>query len=181
MQALLRRLLRTIEYQPTSGELFTAQTPLFSVVIGGIVAYNTEDREVICEWFDPICEGSRGNVPPAYMALKQIWAWLDEEEDGNDDYDDSDVVDGEVGVDGEDGSRGETEAENETRDGQMWGRRPLEFRGRVGKTGKGKGIAQGSGDHEPVAGDGVNLGDRDAWWERIMAKLVAEFGRINLS
>jgi hypothetical protein len=32
-----------------------------------------------------------------------------------------------------------------------------------------------------VAGDGVNLGDRDAWWEQIMAKLVAEFGRINLS
>lgn len=80
MQALLYRLLRTVEYQPTSGKLFTAQTPLFSVFIGGIVAYKPEDRAVICAWFDPVCKGSRGNVPPAYAALKQVWDWLDKEE-----------------------------------------------------------------------------------------------------
>jgi hypothetical protein len=77
VQTFLRRLLRAIEYRPTTGPLLTAQTPLFAVFIGGIVAYRPEDRDVICAWFNPICECSRGNVPPAYAALKHMWAWLD--------------------------------------------------------------------------------------------------------
>ncbi|KAK0653129.1 hypothetical protein B0T16DRAFT_455441 [Cercophora newfieldiana] len=81
VEAILDRLLLTIQYQPVSGDLFTAQTPLFSVVIGSIVAYKLKDRDLIRAWFEPICEGSRGNVPPAYEAIKQVWVWLDAEEE----------------------------------------------------------------------------------------------------
>ena len=45
------------------------------------MAYKSEDRDTIRAWFDPICVGSRGNVPPTYAALKHIWAWLDEYEE----------------------------------------------------------------------------------------------------
>lgn len=96
VQSLLRKLLRTVELQPTSGKLFTAQTPLFSVVIGGIVAYKPEDRKVIRDWVDPICVGSRGNVPPAWRAMQFIWEWLDECED-----DSEEEVDDELDEDGD--------------------------------------------------------------------------------
>jgi hypothetical protein len=60
VQLILLRLLRCIQWQPTSGDLFTAQTPLFAVFMAGIVSYQPEHRDVIREWFAPICEESRG-------------------------------------------------------------------------------------------------------------------------
>ncbi|KAK0744873.1 fungal-specific transcription factor domain-containing protein [Apiosordaria backusii] len=80
VKELLDRLILTIKYQPISGPLFTAQTPLFAVFIGGLVAYEQDDRRAISAWFDPICEGPRGNVPPAYEALKYAWRWQDDYE-----------------------------------------------------------------------------------------------------
>ncbi|KAK4171058.1 fungal-specific transcription factor domain-containing protein [Triangularia setosa] len=80
VKELLDRLILTLKYQPTSGPLFTAQTPLFAVFIGGLVAYEQHDRRAIGAWFDPICEGPRENVPPAYEALKHAWRWLDDYE-----------------------------------------------------------------------------------------------------
>lgn len=50
-------------------------------MIGGIVAHKPKDRDLIRAWFEPICEGSRGNVPPAYETIKQVWVWLDAEEE----------------------------------------------------------------------------------------------------
>ncbi|CAP65460.1 uncharacterized protein PODANS_6_9613 [Podospora anserina S mat+] len=77
IKELLARLILTVQYQPISGPLFTAQTPLFALFIGGLVAYDQLDRQAIKSWFDPICKGPRGNVPPAYEALKHAWSWLD--------------------------------------------------------------------------------------------------------
>ncbi|KAK0659141.1 fungal-specific transcription factor domain-containing protein [Cercophora samala] len=77
VKELLNRLILTVQYQPISGPLFTAQTPLFALFIGGLVAYDQHDRRAISSWFDPICNGPRGNVPPAYEALKYAWGWLD--------------------------------------------------------------------------------------------------------
>jgi hypothetical protein len=122
VQKILDRLLLTIQYQPVSGDLFTAQTPLFSVVIGAIVAYKQADRDLIRAWFDPICVGSRGNVPPAYAAIKQVWAWLDAEEQERD---------------------------------LVWSELHLE---------------------QPK-----DLSKSDPWWEELVAKVVAKFGRINLA
>ncbi|KAI1194150.1 fungal-specific transcription factor domain-containing protein [Nemania serpens] len=79
-QSALERLLKTIERQPVDGPLFTAQTPLFSVFIASTVAWRVEDRARIRAWFDPICVGARGNVPPIYDCVKHIWNWLDEYE-----------------------------------------------------------------------------------------------------
>ncbi|KAK9772950.1 hypothetical protein SCAR479_10280 [Seiridium cardinale] len=84
VQKLLLRQLRTIQWQPTEGRLFTAQTPLFAVFIAAMVAYKEEDRNIIRGWFEPICKGSRGNVPPIYESVKQIWNWLDEREEERD-------------------------------------------------------------------------------------------------
>lgn len=80
VQKVLARLIKTIQWQPTSGRLFTAQTPLFSVCIGAMVAYKDEDRAALRAWFDSICQRSRGNVEPIYEATKHIWKFLDEYE-----------------------------------------------------------------------------------------------------
>lgn len=92
VQALVHKLLRTIEMQPTSGPLFTAQTPLFSIFIAGIVASRPEHRGLIRNWFIPVCADSRGNVPPTWAALQQIWDWVDE-------YDESHPYVEEIGAD----------------------------------------------------------------------------------
>ncbi|KAG8531735.1 uncharacterized protein KY384_003367 [Bacidia gigantensis] len=78
VQKILQTLLRTIDWQPTSGPLFTAQTPMFAVFIAGIVAYKEADRAVVRKWFEPICGDSRGNVPPAWRAMQVVWKWADE-------------------------------------------------------------------------------------------------------
>ncbi|KAF2174960.1 hypothetical protein K469DRAFT_530027, partial [Zopfia rhizophila CBS 207.26] len=77
VQDLLSTLLDCIKMQPTSGDLFTAQTPLFAVFIAGIVAYQSDHRDVIWRYFEETGpeEGSRGNVKPAAEALKSIWEW----------------------------------------------------------------------------------------------------------
>lgn len=45
---------------PVSGGLYTAQHPLFSMFIGGLVAYRDQDREVIGDLFRNIISGTRG-------------------------------------------------------------------------------------------------------------------------
>ena len=45
---------------PVSGGLYTAQHPLFSMFIGGLVAYREQDREVIRNLFKNIISGTRG-------------------------------------------------------------------------------------------------------------------------
>lgn len=63
VQLALQRLLKCIDWQPTSGPLFTAQTPMFCVFIAGIVAFRPEDRAVIDKWFQLPSEDSRGVSP----------------------------------------------------------------------------------------------------------------------
>ncbi|KEY72242.1 hypothetical protein S7711_00241 [Stachybotrys chartarum IBT 7711] len=80
VQRILARLIKTIQWQPTFGRLFTAQTPLFSVFIGAMVAYKHEHRAALRAWFDSICQRSRGNVEPIYEVTKHVWKFLDEYE-----------------------------------------------------------------------------------------------------
>lgn len=56
----LQRLLRMIHWQPTGGQLFTAQTPLFAVFVAGVVAYRPQDRLDVERWFKGTMDGSRG-------------------------------------------------------------------------------------------------------------------------
>lgn len=51
--------------------------PLFPIFIGGIVAYQPEDRAEIRIWFESICAGTRGNVVPAWHAMRYVWDWMD--------------------------------------------------------------------------------------------------------
>ncbi|KAK1768160.1 fungal-specific transcription factor domain-containing protein [Phialemonium atrogriseum] len=77
VQRVLDQLLSCITRQPTSGNLFTAQTPLYSVFVAGIVAYKPHHRDVVRNWFLPICPDARGNVPPAWRAMQSVWEWMD--------------------------------------------------------------------------------------------------------
>lgn len=45
---------------PVDGGLYTAQHPLFSMFIGGLVACREEDRQVIGNLFTSIISGTRG-------------------------------------------------------------------------------------------------------------------------
>ena len=77
VQQNLKLMLPCIDRCPSFGPLFTAQTPLFSVFIAGIVAISPEDRRIIEKWFVPVIEGARGCVPPAQRGLQCIWDWID--------------------------------------------------------------------------------------------------------
>jgi hypothetical protein len=62
---------------PIEGVLFTAMTPLFGVVIAGVVANSEQHRDILRKWFKGVISGPRGNVPPAWQALQMIWNWQD--------------------------------------------------------------------------------------------------------
>ncbi|KAL8714149.1 MAG: hypothetical protein Q9220_001877 [cf. Caloplaca sp. 1 TL-2023] len=64
VQERLNVLLRCIERTPATGELFTAQAPLFPVFIAGLVAFRAEDRQVVRDWFEATLSGSRGVSTP---------------------------------------------------------------------------------------------------------------------
>jgi hypothetical protein len=56
---------------PVSGSLYTAQHPLFSMFIGGLVAYRDEDRAIIGNLFKNIVSGTRGVSSPLLTLLRQ--------------------------------------------------------------------------------------------------------------
>ena len=87
VQSALKVLLQCIKISPKSGTLYTAQASLFGPVIAGCVAIADEDREIVRDYFLSAMEGPRGNVPPVWRAMKNIWSWLDDEfvEDAVDD------------------------------------------------------------------------------------------------
>jgi hypothetical protein len=60
VQRVLEELLKCIEMEPTSRSLFTAQSPLFSVFITGIVAPTPTQRRVIETYLGPTNTDSRG-------------------------------------------------------------------------------------------------------------------------
>lgn len=67
------RLMKCIAWTPVTGPLFTAQAPLHAAFIGGLVAWDHDDREVIRGYFEPIIANSRGvsdkHSVPAIIAL----------------------------------------------------------------------------------------------------------------
>lgn len=77
VRAELRTLLRCLDMLPSSGDLFTAQSPFFAVCMAGFVAYRPVDREIVRQWFLVVVDGSRGNVPPAWSAIQRLWEWHD--------------------------------------------------------------------------------------------------------
>ena len=77
VRKILSQLLQCIAYQPTDGILFTAQAPLFPVVVAGAVALTKEDRSVVDKWFEGVNMSSRGNIPPNRRAMDTVWAWID--------------------------------------------------------------------------------------------------------
>ncbi|KAL8798781.1 MAG: hypothetical protein Q9182_006393 [Xanthomendoza sp. 2 TL-2023] len=77
VRAELRTLLRCLDMLPSSGNLFTAQSPFFAVCMAGFVAYRPVDREIVRQWFLVVVNGSRGNVPPAWSAIQSLWKWHD--------------------------------------------------------------------------------------------------------
>ncbi|OQV03217.1 Fungal specific transcription factor domain-containing protein isoform 4 [Cladophialophora immunda] len=65
-------LLRCVERMPTSGELFTAQSPFFCIFMAALVAYRHEDRLVLRNWFDAIVSGASGR-----SIAQEFWIWID--------------------------------------------------------------------------------------------------------
>jgi len=60
VQEPLSRLMKCLAWTPVSGPLFTAQAPLHSAFLGGLVAYDEEDREIVRAWFETIISICRG-------------------------------------------------------------------------------------------------------------------------
>ena len=60
VQNITNILVQCIARMPTSGPLYTAQSPLFSVFIAGTVAYEPSDRQVLRDWFSGTVSGTRG-------------------------------------------------------------------------------------------------------------------------
>lgn len=87
VQSALKILLRCIEITPKTGTLYTAQASLFGPLIAGCVAVTDRDRGIVRGYFKLVVEGPRGNVPPVWRAMQDLWLWLDEEfvEDAVDD------------------------------------------------------------------------------------------------
>jgi hypothetical protein len=54
-------LVECVRRMPSTGTLFTSQSPLFPVFIMGFVAIDEEDRDVARTWFETVlsCDTSR--------------------------------------------------------------------------------------------------------------------------
>ncbi|KAF1982167.1 hypothetical protein K402DRAFT_424753 [Aulographum hederae CBS 113979] len=79
VQQTLKNLIIYMDKLPTSGDLYTAQSPLASTFLGCLVMVEPEYREWAKNWFGGTTK-SRGNVPPAWRAVRNIWDWLDARE-----------------------------------------------------------------------------------------------------
>ena len=94
----MSRLLYMIRWQPTEGDLFTAQTPLFAITIAATVAIYQSDRKMVEDWFKATMDGSRGvssliprlmktsltcaqNVKPLWDTIQQLWEWQEDSEE----------------------------------------------------------------------------------------------------
>ncbi|TDZ16922.1 hypothetical protein Cob_v009999 [Colletotrichum orbiculare MAFF 240422] len=70
-------LAACIRLMPTSGYMFTAQTPFFPVFLLGIVAVTEEHSRCALQWFQSVISTRcRSSVPPAFEALERIRAWM---------------------------------------------------------------------------------------------------------
>ncbi|KAH7327172.1 fungal-specific transcription factor domain-containing protein [Rhexocercosporidium sp. MPI-PUGE-AT-0058] len=77
VQQTVRRLLWCLSCLPTSGPLFTGQHAQLRVVIAATVATTVAHRSQIKDWFEGLVQGTRGNVPPVWRAVKYMWDWQD--------------------------------------------------------------------------------------------------------
>lgn len=69
-------LLRCVERMPTSGHLFTAQSPFFCIFMAGLVAYRNEDRLVLRQWFDVIVSRASGRSVSIFVILLSLRAHI---------------------------------------------------------------------------------------------------------
>jgi len=60
VQRIADRLLRIIDFLPTSGPLFTSQHKQFRVFVGAVVAVEARHRDVVRRWFLDLVNGTRG-------------------------------------------------------------------------------------------------------------------------
>lgn len=71
-------LIKCFDRCPTSGDLYTAQTPVFGVAIAGVVAIDEEERDFCRKYVRGTCAaGERGNLSTLGDTLKFIWEWMD--------------------------------------------------------------------------------------------------------
>ncbi|KAK6515743.1 hypothetical protein TWF281_004333 [Arthrobotrys megalospora] len=71
-------LIKCFDRCPTSGDLYTAQTPVFGVAIAGVVAITEKERDFCRKYVTGTCgTGERGNLPILQDTLNFIWEWMD--------------------------------------------------------------------------------------------------------
>jgi hypothetical protein len=61
VQEALKVLVECVRRMPSTGTLFTSQSPLFPVFVMGFVAVDEEERDVARKWFETVlsCDTSR--------------------------------------------------------------------------------------------------------------------------
>ena len=77
VQMKLQELLDCTKNIPLSGHLYTAQVSLLGPVIAAIVAVREEDRAYLKHHFTFLLDGPRGNVPPCWRMVQDLWEWMD--------------------------------------------------------------------------------------------------------
>ncbi len=77
VQEINRKLLKCIDYMPTSGPTYTAMVPLFSIWVSATVAIDRPERAVIRKYYTTALKRTRGTGPPARDASYKVWGWQD--------------------------------------------------------------------------------------------------------
>ncbi|TGJ64117.1 hypothetical protein EYR41_010193 [Orbilia oligospora] len=86
-------LIKCFDRCPTSGDLYTAQTPVFGVAIAGVVATTEKERDFCRKYVRGTCTaGERGNLATLDNTLEFIWKWMDENRPKQEE-DDADLLD----------------------------------------------------------------------------------------
>lgn len=77
VQKTNQKLLKCIDYMPTSGPTYTAMVPLFSIWVSATVAIDPRDRAIIRKYYTTALKRTRGTGPPARDATYKVWEWQD--------------------------------------------------------------------------------------------------------
>ncbi|CAN9080312.1 unnamed protein product [Alternaria alternata] len=71
------RLMRKSRRHPHVQLIVDQLLQIGRVFVAAIVAVEPRHRDIVQTWFEELCHGTRGNVPPVWRTVQYIWNWLD--------------------------------------------------------------------------------------------------------
>jgi hypothetical protein len=77
VEAKLEMLFKCVDLVPLDGPLYTAQDSLYGLAMVGLVATKETHRQMVRQQFMEVTATSRGNTPPIWRMVQNLWNWLD--------------------------------------------------------------------------------------------------------